>query len=150
AKGHRGVIYMPMIPEAPVAMLACARRGALPSGVFGRFAPTERAVRIDYTAPTAAISPSCGPERNRVLSYKPMLDEAIDSAENKPEFAVIVQRDEHRCEMGDRDVDYAELLARTPEGIDPVTVKATDELYVLYTSGTTGKPKGIVRDSGGY
>src|SRR5699024_10282318 len=108
------------------------------------------AVRIDDTAPTAVISTSCGVEKNRVLEYKPMLDEAIDIAENKPEFSVIVQRDEHRCEMGDRDVDYAELLARTAEGIGPVTVQATDELYVRYTSGTTGKPKGIVRDSGGY
>src|SRR5690625_3622988 len=110
AKGDRVVIYMPMIPEAAVAMLACARLGAIHSVVFGGFAPNELAVRIDDTAPTAVISTSCGVEKNRVLEYKPMLDEAIDIAENKPEFSVIVQRDEHRCEMGDRDVDYAELL----------------------------------------
>jgi len=149
-KGDRVVIYMPMIPEAAVAMLACARLGAIHSVVFGGFAPNELAVRIDDTAPKAVISTSCGVEKSRVLEYKPMLDEAIEIAENKPDFTVIVQRDEHRCELGENDLDYAELLAQTPEGIDPVTVKATDELYVLYTSGTTGKPKGIVRDSGGY
>lgn len=149
-KGDRVVIYMPMVPEAAVAMLACARIGAIHSVVFGGFAPNELAVRIDDTAPKAVISTSCGVEKSRILEYKPMLDEAIDLAQNKPEFSVIVQRDEHRCELGENDLDYAELLAATPEGIDPVTVKATDELYVLYTSGTTGKPKGIVRDSGGY
>ena len=149
-KGDRVVIYMPMIPEAAVAMLACARLGAIHSVVFGGFAPNELAVRIDDTAPKAVISTSCGVEKSRVLEYKPMLDEAIEIAENKPDFTVIVQRDEHRCELGENDLDYAELLAQTPEGIDPVAVKATDELYVLYTSGTTGKPKGIVRDSGGY
>ncbi|MCU4295708.1 acetate--CoA ligase [Brevibacterium permense] len=149
-KGDRVVIYMPMIPEAAVAMLACARLGAIHSVVFGGFAPNELAVRIDDTAPKAVISTSCGVEKSRVLEYKPMLDEAIEIAENKPDFTVIVQRDEHRCELGENDLDYAELLDQTPEGIDPVTVKATDELYVLYTSGTTGKPKGIVRDSGGY
>ena len=149
-KGDRVVIYMPMIPEAAVAMLACARLGAIHSVVFGGFAPNELAVRIDDTAPKAVISTSCGVEKSRVLEYKPMLDEAIDIAENRPDFTVIVQRDEHRCELGENDFDYAELLGQTPEGIDPVTVKATDELYVLYTSGTTGKPKGIVRDSGGY
>ncbi|WP_144587680.1 acetate--CoA ligase [Brevibacterium casei] len=149
-KGDRVVIYLPMIPEAAVAMLACARIGAIHSVVFGGFAPAELAVRIDDTAPKAVISTSAGVERGRILEYKPMLDEAIDLAESKPEFTVIVQRDEHRCELGETDLDYAELLAATPEGIDPVTVKSTDELYVLYTSGTTGKPKGIVRDSGGY
>ncbi|NJE67621.1 acetate--CoA ligase [Brevibacterium sp. LS14] len=149
-KGDRVVIYLPMIPEAAVAMLACARIGAIHSVVFGGFAPAELAVRIDDTAPKAVISTSAGVERGRILEYKPMLDEAIDLAESKPEFTVIVQRDEHRCELGETDLDYAELLAATSEGIDPVTVKSTDELYVLYTSGTTGKPKGIVRDSGGY
>lgn len=149
-KGDRVVIYMPMVPEAAIAMLACARIGAIHSVVFGGFAPNELAVRIDDTAPKAVVSTSCGVEKSRILEYKPMLDEAIDLAQNKPEFSVIVQRDEHRCELGENDLDYAELLAATPEGIDPVTVKATDELYVLYTSGTTGKPKGIVRDSGGY
>lgn len=149
-KGDRVVIYLPMIPEAAIAMLACARIGAIHSVVFGGFAPNELAVRIDDTAPKAVISTSCGVEKNRILEYKPMLDEAIDIAESKPEFTVIVQRDQHRCELGDRDLDYAELLAATTEGIDPVTVRATDELYILYTSGTTGKPKGIVRDSGGY
>ncbi|GAA0034310.1 propionyl-CoA synthetase [Brevibacterium metallidurans] len=149
-KGDRVVIYMPMIPEAAVAMLACARIGAIHSVVFGGFAPAELAVRIDDTAPKAVISTSAGVERNRILEYKPMLDEAISLASSKPEFSVIVQRDEHRCELGATDLDYAELLAATSEGIDPVTVKSTDELYVLYTSGTTGKPKGIVRDSGGY
>ena len=149
-KGDRVVIYLPMIPEAAVAMLACARIGAIHSVVFGGFAPAELAVRIDDTAPKAVISTSAGVERGRILEYKPMLDEAIVRAESKPEFTVIVQRDEHRCELGETDLDYAELLAATSEGIDPVTVKSTDELYVLYTSGTTGKPKGIVRDSGGY
>ncbi|MCT1550109.1 acetate--CoA ligase [Brevibacterium casei] len=149
-KGDRVVIYLPMVPEAAVAMLSCARIGAIHSVVFGGFAPAELAVRIDDTAPKAVISTSAGVERGRILEYKPMLDEAIDLAESKPEFTVIVQRDEHRCELGETDLDYAELLAATSEGIDPVTVKSTDELYVLYTSGTTGKPKGIVRDSGGY
>ena len=149
-KGDRVVIYLPMIPEAAVAMLACARIGAIHSVVFGGFAPAELAVRIDDTAPKAVISTSAGVERGRILEYKPMLDEAISLAESKPEFTVIVQRDEHRCDLGETDLDYAELLDATPEGIDPVTVKSTDELYVLYTSGTTGKPKGIVRDSGGY
>ena len=99
-KGDRVVIYMPMIPEAAVAMLACARLGAIHSVVFGGFAPNELAVRIDDTAPKAVISTSCGVEKSRVLEYKPMLDEAIEIAENKPDFTVIVQRDEHRCELG--------------------------------------------------
>ncbi len=149
-KGDRVVIYLPMIPEAAVAMLACARIGAIHSVVFGGFAPAELAVRIDDTRPKAVVSTSCGVEANRILEYKPMLDEALGLAETTPDFTVIVQREQHRCELGETDLDYAELLAATPSGIDPVTVRATDELYVLYTSGTTGRPKGIVRDSGGY
>ncbi|RAC16532.1 propionyl-CoA synthetase, partial [Burkholderia multivorans] len=123
-KGDRVAIYLPMIPEATIAMLACARIGAIHSVVFGGFAPAELAVRIDDTAPKAVISTSAGVERGRILEYKPMLDEAIDLAESKPEFTVIVQRDEHRCELGETDLDYAELLAATSEGIDPVTVKS--------------------------
>ncbi|WP_113902960.1 MULTISPECIES: acetate--CoA ligase [Brevibacterium] len=149
-KGDRVVIYLPMIPEAAVAMLACARLGAIHSVVFGGFAPAELAARIDDTAPKAVISTSCGVEATRILEYKPMLDEALDLAAHTPDFTVIVQREQHRCELGKTDLDYAELLAATAEGIAPVTVRATDELYVLYTSGTTGRPKGIVRDSGGY
>lgn len=150
-KGDRVVIYMPMVPEAAIAMLACARLGAIHSVVFGGFAANELAVRIDDMKPKAVISSSCGIERNRIIEYKPLLDEALRVATAQPEFSVIVQRDEHRAELREGfDVDYADLLAATSEGIDPVTVRATDPLYVLYTSGTTGKPKGILRDAGGY
>lgn len=131
SKGDRVVIYLPMIPEAAVAMLACARIGAIHSVVFGGFAPAELAVRIDDMQPKAVISTSCGVEANRILDYKPMLDEALGLAESAPDFTVIVQREQHRCGMGEDDVDYTELLASTPTGIDPVPVRATDELYVL-------------------
>lgn len=146
-KGDTVVIYMPMIPEAVIAMLACARLGAIHSVVFGGFSANELAVRMNDLRPKAIISTSCGIERNRTIEYKPLLDAAIDKAEEEPEFTVIVQRPQHECELTDgRDLDYAQLLAATTEHAPCMPVASTDELYVLYTSGTTGKPKGIVRD----
>ena len=148
-KGDRVVIYMPMIPEAVIAMLACARIGAVHSVVFGGFAPHELAVRIDDVQPTVIVSASCGIEPARVVEYKPMLDAAVAMASHPPRNCVVVQRDRHRCELTEgRDLDWADLMAAAP--VDPVPVAATDPLYVLYTSGTTGKPKGIVRDNGGH
>lgn len=149
-KGDRVVIYMPMIPETVVAMLACARLGAVHSVVFGGFAAHELAIRIDDAKPKVILTASGGLEIQRVVPYKPIVDKAIDEATHKPSAVVLFQRDFVQADLqAGRDHDWHDVLA-SAESVDCVPVKATDPLYILYTSGTTGQPKGIVRDNGGH
>jgi propionyl-CoA synthetase len=149
-KGDRVIIYMPMIPEAAISMLACARIGAIHSVVFGGFAAKELATRINDAKPKVMVSASCGIEAKKVIAYKPLLDKAIELSDSKPEKCVVFQRPMETAPLiKDRDVDWVSAMA-SAKPADCVPVAATDPLYILYTSGTTGEPKGVVRDNGGH
>ena len=150
ATGDRVIIYMPMIPEAIVAMLGCARLGAVHSVVFGGFAAAELAKRVDDATPKVIVSASCGHEPGRIVEYKPLLDAAIDLATHKPNHCIVVQREALQAKLVDgRDLEWYAAHEGAVE-LAPISVHATDPLYILYTSGTTGQPKGVVRDNGGH
>ncbi|MCG6902511.1 MAG: propionyl-CoA synthetase [Rhodobacter sp.] len=148
-KGDRVIIYMPMVPEALVAMLAATRIGAIHSVVFGGFASNELAVRIDDATPKAILTASCGIEPGRIVAYKPLLDSAIEMAAHKPDFSLILQRDQCRADLGPKDFDWHDAQSGV-QPADCVAVEGNHPAYILYTSGTTGQPKGVIRPTGGH